>query len=73
MFVLINQNHDGDSYLLIEDATLAKQEFDEACADSGNYRVTLCEPTIGGSFGFSGWGQLYGADVVFEFDRNDEE
>jgi hypothetical protein len=73
MYLLINLTHDGDNYYLTDDAKAAKDEFDEACTDSRNYKVVLCEPTIGGSFGFSGWGDLYGATTLFEFEREDED
>jgi hypothetical protein len=70
MFVLINLNHDGDSYLITNSLENAKKEFEDAC-DSWNYKVILCKPTLDGTFGFGNWGDLYGAEIIQEWEREE--
>jgi hypothetical protein len=70
MFVLINLNHDGDSYLISNSLENAKKEFADAC-EGWNYKVILCKPTLDGTFGFGNWGDLYGAEIIQEWERED--
>jgi hypothetical protein len=48
----------------------AKKEFVDAC-DSWNYKVILCKPTLDGTFGFGNWGDLYGAEIIQEWEREE--
>jgi hypothetical protein len=73
MYVLINLTHDGDNYFLTDNEENARAEFKEACENSRNFKVVLCEPTLEGSFGFGSWGDFYGAKTLDEFEREDEE
>ena len=71
MFVLINLNHDGDSYLISNSLENAKKAFDEACEEDFNFKVILCKPTLDGTFGFGNWGDLYGAEIIQKWEREE--
>lgn len=71
MFVLINMNHDGDSYFLTENLDKAKAEFKDACDESYNFKVILCKPTLEGTFGFGVRGDFHGAEIIDEWERED--
>ena len=74
MLVLICCNYDGDTYALFNKIETAKDEFDTECANSMNHRVLLVKPEqIGQSFGFGSRGEVFGAEIIFEFDREDED
>jgi hypothetical protein len=67
MFLLINMNHDGDTYRIFKDIAEAKDAFDESCAEGGSYRVVLLVPyTDGEHFGFGAEGEIFGAEVLFD-------
>jgi hypothetical protein len=70
MFVLIILDHDGDSYLISNSLENAKKEFVDAC-DTWAYKVILCKPTLDGTFGFGNWGDLYGAEIIQEWEREE--
>jgi hypothetical protein len=71
MYVIINLNHDGDSYFLTENLEKAQAEFKACCEEDYNFKVILCKPTIEGTFGFGSRGDLYGAEVIEEWERED--
>jgi hypothetical protein len=72
MYVIINLNHDGDSYFLTENLDKAQAEFNECCKEEEyNFKVILCRPTLEGTFGFGSRGELYGAEIIEEWWRED--
>ena len=71
MFAIINLNHDGDSYFLTENLDKAKAEFNACIEEDYNFKVILCKPTLEGTFGFGSRGDLYGAEVIEEWERED--
>jgi hypothetical protein len=48
----------------------AKKEFADAC-EGWNFKVILCKPTLDGTFGFGNWGDLYGAEIIQEWEREE--
>ena len=71
MFLIINCNHDGDSYFLTENLEKAQAEFEACCEEAYNFKVILCKPTIEGTFGFGSRGDLYDAEIIEEWERED--
>jgi hypothetical protein len=70
MFLLVNCNVDGDTYQMFNDADAAKSAFDKACDGMFTERVVLMEPNENGErFGFGSQGDVFGAEVVFEFEN----
>ena len=70
MFLLVNCNVDGDTYQIFNDATEAKSAFDKECEGIFTERVVLLEPNKNGErFGFGSRGNIFGAEVVFEFEN----
>ena len=74
MLVLICCNYDGDTYNLFNKIETAKDEFDSECANSMNHKVLLVKPDqIGEPFGFGSRGEFFGGEIIFEFDREEED
>ena len=71
MYAIINLNHDGDSYFLTENLDKAQAEFDACINENYNFKVILCGPTLEGTFGFGSRGDLYGATIIKEWERED--
>lgn len=67
MYVLINLNHDGDSYQLFTNIEDAKKAFNESKESGYYYSVCLVEATPNTKFGFGSRGDMYGAKVIEEF------
>ena len=74
MFVLINCSYDGDTYNLFNKIETAREEFDAACNSGFYYKVLLVKPdSIGQEFGFGSRGDFFGAELIFEFEEEDQE
>ena len=72
MFLLINFNHDVDTYNLFNKIEDAKEEFEVSCADERNHRVVLVKlDSLGQEFGFGSRGEIFGAEVIFEYDNEE--
>lgn len=72
MFLLINCNHDGDTYNLFNKIEDSKEEFEVSCADERNHRVVLVKlDSLGQEFGFGSRGEIFGAEVIFEYDNEE--
>jgi hypothetical protein len=72
MFLLVNCNVDGDTYQMFNDADEAKSAFDKACDGMFTERVVLMKPNDEGKrFGFGSQGDVFGAEVVFEFETHE--
>lgn len=73
MFLLICCNYDGDTYNLFNKIETAKSEFETECENSMNHKVLLVKPDqLGEPFGFGSRGEVFGAEVIFEFEREFE-
>jgi hypothetical protein len=72
MFLLINCNYDGDSYSIFDKIETAMEAFNESCEEESNHRVYLVKPEIGETFGFGSRGEIFGAEIIEEYDEDDD-
>jgi len=73
MLVLINCSYDGDSYRIFETLENANAAFLESCESGLFHRVYLLEPhTPSTEFGFGSYGDVFGANVISEFENEEE-
>jgi hypothetical protein len=73
MYVLINCNWDGDYYAIFNKLESAMEAFKES-TDGFNHKVILVKPNeIGEDFGFGSRGEIFGAEVIQEWDESDGE
>ena len=74
MLVLINCNFDGDTYALFNKMETAMDAFKASCESGWYYKVYLVKPnSIGEEFGFGSRGDIFGAEVIEEFDLEEVE
>lgn len=74
MYVLINCNFDGDSYVLFNKLDRALEDFNSSKESGFNNRVVLVEPNaLEEEFGFGSRGDVFGAKVIEEWSDGDQE
>jgi hypothetical protein len=74
MLVLINCSFDGDTYALFNKMENAMDAFKASCESGFYHRVYLVKPnSIGEEFGFGSRGDIFGAEVIEEFDLEEAE
>ena len=73
MLVLINRSHNGDTFNLFNKMETAIKEFYAACDSGLYYRGLLVKPdSIEQEFGFDSNGEFFGAEIIFEFEQDDQ-
>lgn len=74
MLVLINCNFDGDTYALFNKVDQAKDAFKASVESGWNHKVLLVKPNeIGEDFGFGSRGDVFGAEIIEEWNSDDDE
>jgi hypothetical protein len=73
MYIVITTHPDGDSYMVTADQAKAKAHFDsevERSSDSvfsdSQCPIYLAEVKDGERFGFGGWGEIHGCEILEE-------
>ena len=74
MIVLINYSDSGNTFNLFNKMETAIKEFYAACDSGLYYKVLLVKPdSIEQEFGFDSMGEFFGAEIIFEFEQDDQD
>lgn len=85
MYMIFNLDPDGDCYSLhgkLEDAQYVFRQKEEAFREAVNnnrggvgwddFKTILCKITTPGDFGFGGYGDVYGMEIIDSLNWDDE-
>ncbi len=73
MYILINCSFDGDQYKLVQNLEEGKKAFKESIDTEFFHKIYLLEVEVGKEFGFGSRGDVFGANVIEEWENEEDE